>query len=216
MKQQLSIEEIQQYFPDFTEPGLQQVLANEGRLHYFKEGEVIMDYGGYIRMLPLILNGTIKISRQAEDGSELFLYYLSRGESCTMTFSCCIRNKQSKIRAVTEEDTTVFALPQQRLDEWMMRYKSWKNFVMTAYDQRMNELINTIDQVAFHQLDDRLLDYITKKAAVHNSQSLPITHQQIAGDLNVSREAVSRLLKKLERNGMITLGRNLITLNTAG
>lgn len=216
LNDQLTTTEIKQYFPDFTEPGLQQVLANEGRIHYFKEGEVIMDYGGYVRMLPLILSGTIKISRQAEDGSELFLYYLNRGESCTMTFSCCMRNKQSEIRAVAEEDTTVFGLPQQRLNEWMMRYKSWNNFVMTAYDQRMNELIKTIDQVAFHQLDDRLLDYVTKRAAVHNSQTLPITHQQIADDLNVSREAVSRLLKKLERNGAISLGRNLITLTRSG
>lgn len=213
MKQQLSTAEIKQYFPGFTEPDLIQTLATEGRIHHFKEGEIIMDYGGNIRMLPLILSGTIKISREAEDGSELFLYYLSRGESCTMTFSCCMRNKLSEIRAVTEEDTTVFALPQQRLDEWMMKYKSWKNFVMTAYDQRMNELVKTIDQVAFHQLDDRLLDYVTKRAAVHNSKTLSTTHQQIADDLNVSREAVSRLLKKLEQSGVISLGRNLITLN---
>jgi CRP/FNR family transcriptional regulator len=213
LKNQLSTEDIQQYFPDFTEPGLQQMLANEGRLHHFKEGEVIMDYGGYIRMLPLILSGTIKISRQSDDGSELFLYYLSRGESCTMTFSCCMRNKQSEIRAVAEEDSVVFALPQQRLDEWMMRYKSWKNFVMKAYDERMNELIKTIDQVAFHQLDDRLLDYIMKRTEIHKSRTISTTHQQIADDLHVSREAVSRLLKRLERSGTIELGRNLITLN---
>lgn len=212
MQTKLSTEEVQQYFPSFTEPGLQQVISNLGRLHSFKEGDLIMDFGGYIRMLPLIISGTIKISRQAEDGSELFLYYLSRGESCTMTFSCCMANKKSEIRAVAEEDTVVLGLPQQYLDEWMMRYKSWKNFVMTAYDQRMNELIKTIDQVAFHQLDERLYDYIKRRASIREDKTIHTTHQTIADDLNVSREAVSRLLKSLEKRGVIELGRNKIKL----
>jgi CRP/FNR family transcriptional regulator len=212
MKNQLSTEEIKQYFPAFVEPGLQQVLANEGRLHHFKEGDLIMDYGGYIRMLPLVLKGTIKISRLSDDGSELFLYYLSHGESCTMTFSCCMQDKQSEIRAVAEEDTIVLALPRERLDQWMMSYKSWKNFVMTAYDQRMTELIKTIDQITFHQLDKRLLDYVSKRAAIHQGQTIHTTHQEIAHDLHVSREAVSRLLKSLERQGKLQLGRNQITI----
>jgi len=212
MKNQLSTEEIKQYFPAFVEPGLQQVLANEGRLHHFKEGDLIMDYGGYIRMLPLVLKGTIKISRLSDDGSELFLYYLSHGESCTMTFSCCMQDKQSEIRAIAEEDTIVLALPRQRLDQWMMSYKSWKNFVMTAYDQRMTELIKTIDQITFHQLDKRLLDYVSKRAAIHQDQTIHTTHQEIAHDLHVSREAVSRLLKSLERQGKLQLGRNQITI----
>jgi CRP/FNR family transcriptional regulator len=212
MKSQLSTEEINRFFPAFIEPGLQQVLSNEGRLHYFKEGDVIMDYGGYVRMLPLVLDGTIKISRLSEDGSELFLYYLTRGESCTMTFSCCMHDKQSEIRAVAEEDTTILALPHRRLDQWMMTYKSWKNFVISAYDQRLNELIKTIDQVTFQQLDKRLLDYINKRAAIHQDRTIHTTHQQIADDLNVSREAVSRLLKNLERQGKLQLGRNQVTL----
>lgn len=211
MKSKLDTGEIRQYFPDFVELGLQQVLANEGRIHSFKEGDVIMDFGGYVRMLPLVMSGTIKISRLAEDGSELFLYYLSRGESCTMTFSCCLHDKQSEIRAVAEEDTTIFALPQRRLDDLMMRYKSWKNFIMLAYDQRMNELIKTVDQVAFHQLDQRLIDYIDKRAAIHQNRTIFTTHQDIANDLNVSRETISRLLKALEHNGLVALGRNSIT-----
>lgn len=211
MKTQLTIEEIQRYFPSFKEPNLQKALSNEGRLHHFREGDIIMDYGGYIRILPLVLKGTIKVSRLADDGSELFLYYLSRGESCTMTFSCCIQSKQSEVRAIAEEDTTLFALPYQRLDEWMMRYKSWKNFVMLAYDQRMNELIKTIDQVSFQQLDQRLFEYITKRAAVHKDRTISTTHQQVADDLNASREAISRLLKIFERKGIIELGRNSIT-----
>ena len=171
-----------------------------------------MDYGNYVRMLPLIIKGTIKVSRLSDDGSELFLYYLTRGESCTMTFSCCMADRQSEIRAVAEEDTTILALPQQRLDEWMMRYKSWKNFVMKAYDQRMTELIATIDQVSFNQLDDRLIEYIKKRATIRDDNTINTTHQTIANDLNVSREAVSRLLKSLEKRGLIELSRNRIKL----
>lgn len=216
MKASLSTEEVKQYFPGFVEPGLQQVISNQGRLHHFKEGDVIMDFGSYVRMLPLIISGTIKISRQAEDGSELFLYYLSRGESCTMTFSCCMADKKSEIRAVAEEDTIVLGLPQQYLDIWMMRYKSWKNFVMRAYDQRMNELIKTVDQVAFNQLDERLLDYVKRRASIREDRTIQTTHQAIADDLHVSREAVSRLLKGLEKRGTIELGRNKIKLLPEG
>ncbi|WP_116125863.1 Crp/Fnr family transcriptional regulator [Lewinella sp. IMCC34183] len=216
MEDKLTTEEVQQYFPDFTEPGLLQVIADQGRVRYFREGEVILDYGSYVRMLPLILTGTIKVSRLGEDGAELFLYYLTRGESCTMTFSCCISDKRSQIRAVAEENTTLLALPQQRLDEWMMRYKSWKNFVMQAYDQRMRELIRTIDQVTFNQLDVRLGDYVRRRAKVRGDRTIQTTHQEIADDLHVSREAVSRLLKALEHRGEIELSRNQIRLLATG
>jgi CRP/FNR family transcriptional regulator len=175
-----------------------------------------MDYGNYVRMLPLILNGTIKISRQYEDGTELFLYYLTRGDSCTMTFSCCMMDKQSEIRAIAEEDTMILALPQRVLDEWMMKYKSWKNFVLMAYDQRMNELVTTIDQVTFNQLDSRLLGYLNKKADLTDGTTISTTHQQIADDLHVSREAISRLLKTMEKRGMISLGRNRIEIQQLG
>ncbi|CAH0999061.1 hypothetical protein LEM8419_00356 [Neolewinella maritima] len=208
----LTADAIQQHFPTFTEPGLQQVLADQGRVHRFGEGEVIMDYGNYVRMMPLILSGTIKISRLSEDGSELFLYYLAPGESCAMTFSCCMASKRSEIRAVAEEPTVLLGLPQQKLDEWMMRYTSWKNFVMQTYDRRMHELIRTVDQVAFHQLDQRLYDYVDTRAQLRPDRSIQATHQDIASDLHVSREAVSRLLKMLEQRGVVELGRNHIRL----
>ncbi len=212
MTDQLSIAQVQQFFPDFSEPDLQKAIAQQGRIHRFREGDVIMDYGGYVRMLPLILNGTIKISRLADDGSELFLYYLTRGESCTMTFSCCMNDKLSEIQAIAEEDTTILGLPQQVLDQWMMQFKSWKNFVLTAYDRRMNEMISTIDQIAFQQLDTRLLDYLKRRSQIHQDATLNATHQEIAADLNVSREAISRLLKAMEKRGRIELGRNRIRL----
>jgi CRP/FNR family transcriptional regulator len=212
MNDQLTTEEVAHHFPSFTEPGLQQVIADQGRIHRFGEGEMIMDYGSYVRMLPLVLSGTIKISRLSDDGTELFLYYLSRGESCTMTFSCCMHDKKSEIRAVAEEDTMVLGLPQRYLDVWMMRYVSWKNFVLSAYDERLNELLRTIDQITFHGLDERLLDYLRERAELHPDRSIAATHQEIANDLHVSREAVSRLLKSFERRGVVELGRNRVWL----
>ncbi len=210
MQNGLTPELIREYFPHFSEPGLQEELLANAEVHSFMPGQVIVDYGGYVKMIPLIVSGNIKVSRIGSDGSELFLYYLNRGESCTMTFSCCMASKRSEIRAIAEEATTLVGLPPQVLDAWIMKYKSWKNFVLMAYDSRMLELIETLDHVAFHQLDERLLDYLEKRKAAAGSHLVTATHQEIASDLNVSREAVSRLLKTLEKQGKISLGRNLI------
>ena len=137
---------------------------------------------------------------------------LQPGESCTMSFTCCMMNKRSEIRTEAEEDTVVIAIPIRYMDDWMSRYQSWKNFVMMSYDHRMKELIRTIDEIAFKKMDERLLTYLQKKAQVTGSKTLNATHQEIAYDLNASREAVSRLLKQLEHDGYVKLGRNKITL----
>lgn len=208
--QQLTTADIHAHFPFFTEADLQQTLAEQGVVHHFPAGTVIMDFGGYVRMLPLVLKGSIKISRLGAEGEELFLYYLGPGESCTMTFACCRHEKRSEIRAVAEEDTAILGLPHLKLDEWMMRYPSWKNFVMRSYDARMTELIQTIDQVSFQQLDKRLVSYLRDRARLYPEGVIPTTHQQIAKDLNASREAVSRLLKGLEQRGQLQLERGRV------
>ncbi|TXF91145.1 Crp/Fnr family transcriptional regulator [Neolewinella aurantiaca] len=212
MADQLTISQVHQYFPDFVEPQLQEEIAKAGRLHSFLEGEIIMDYGGYVRMLPLIISGSLKITRRGPDGSELFLYYLSRGESCTMTFTCCMSEKTSEIRAVAEAPTIVLGLPREKLDEWMMKYKSWKNFVLRAYDQRLIEMMNTIDQISFSRLDQRLMQYLHNSSVINDEAVVYATHQHIADDLNVSREAISRLLKSMEKQGFVKLGRNRINI----
>ena len=209
----LSSAEVHQQFPFFTEIELRQTLAEQGTVHRFPTGMVIMDFGGYVRMLPLVLSGSIKISRMGAEGEELFLYYLGPGESCTMTFACCRHEKRSEIRAVAEEDTEILGLPHLKLDEWMMRYPSWKNFVMRSYDARMTELIQTIDQVSFQQLDTRLVSYLSERASLYPERAIPTTHQQIATDLNASREAVSRLLKGLEQRGQLRLERGRVIWN---
>ena len=208
----LTPEIVHRHFPQFTEPGLQAELAELGEVRRLEAGELLIDFGAFVRMVPLVIEGSIKVSREAEDGSELFLYYLTRGDSCTMTFSCCLHNKRSAIRAVAEETTTLIALPRRVFDDWIMRYKSWKNFILQTYDTRLYALIDTIDQVTFYQLNERLEDYLHTRAALYPDRKVPATHLEIANDLHVSREAVSRTLKGLERRGMIELGRGWVAV----
>ncbi len=205
-------EYLRKYYPNIAEPGLQEEIMHVGKIMEFKAGDIIMDFGAYVKLIPLIVEGSIKVTREGDDGSEIFLYYLRPGESCTMSFTCCMMNKRSEIRTQAEEDTLLIAIPIRYMDDWMSRYQSWKNFVMTSYDYRMKELIRTIDEIAFKKMDERLLSYLQKKAQVTGSKTVNATHQEIAYDLNASREAVSRLLKQLEHDGLVKLGRNKIEL----
>lgn len=205
-------EDFRKTFPQIAEAALQQSILDNGRLYTFQEGEVIMDIGQYVKMVPLVLKGLIKVSREDEEGRELFLYYLHPGDSCTMSFTCCMMNKKSEIRTVAEEKTILLGVPIRFMDEWMTKYQSWKNFVMQSYDNRMLELVKTIDSIAFKKMDERLMEYLEAKSDALQSKELQVTHQDIAFDLNASREAISRLLKKMEKEGMLTLGRNKINL----
>ena len=204
---------VRRNFPQIAEKALQEEIATVGKLTEFSAGTVIMDVGQYVKLVPLVIEGAIKVLREDEDGHELFLYYLQGGETCSMSFTCCMMNKKSEIRTIAEENTRMIGIPIRYVDEWMTKYQSWKNFVMQTYDYRMMELVRTIDSIAFHHMDERLLAYLDKKAKATNSKIINATHQEIAYDLNASREAVSRLLKQLENDGQLKLGRNKIELN---
>ena len=207
------LELVRKHFPNIAEKALQEEIATVGKLTEFSAGTVIMDVGQYVKLVPLVIEGAIKVSREDEDGHELFLYYLQGGQTCSMSFTCCMMNKKSEIRTIAEENTKMIGIPIRYVDEWMTKYQSWKNFVMQTYDFRMMELVRTIDSIAFHHMDERLLAYLDKKAKATHSKVINATHQEIAYDLNASREAVSRLLKQLENDGRVKLGRNKIELN---
>lgn len=201
---------LQKHFPRLAEKELQEEIANVGKLMYFKAGEVIMDYGSYIKLVPLVVQGAIKVTREdSSDGRELLLYYLQAGEACSMSFSCCMMHKKSEIRTEAEDDTALIAIPIRYVDDWMTRFPSWKNFVMSTYDQKILDLVKVVDSIAFKNLDERLVDYLRKRVAANNdNRVISATHQEIAAELNVTREAVSRLLKSLEKDGIVKLGRN--------
>ncbi len=177
-----------------------------------KAGETIMDIGQTVRTMPIILSGSIRVSRTDEDGREILLYYVNPNESCAMTFTCCMQQHASEIKAVAEEDVEMLAIPVGSMDEWMAKYASWKSFVMRTVQNRFHELLKTIDQIAFQKLDERLINYLKEKAKTTGSSLLNISHEQIAKELASSREVISRLLKKLETDKRLLLYRNQIKL----
>ncbi|MFT5167344.1 MAG: CRP/FNR family transcriptional regulator [Saprospiraceae bacterium] len=204
---------LNSHFPEIAEITLQEEIAKVGQLMHFNAGEVIMNYGSYIKLVPLVVKGSIKVVREdADEGRELLLYYLNSGQTCSMSFSCCMMNKQSDIRTTAEDDTTIIAIPVKYADRWMSDFKSWRNFVMRSYDSRLQEMIKTIGNIAFKKMDERLITYLTEKSKAQNSTIINTTHQEIAHELNASREAISRLLKQLEKNDTVKLGRNKIEL----
>lgn len=197
------------------EPELQDEINKVGKIISVKAEDVIMDYGQIIRGIPLVLSGSIKIYRMDEDGKELLLYYVNSNESCAMTFTCCMEQKPSEIKAIAEEDVTMISIPVEYMDKWMMKYSTWKNFIMGTIHDRFNELLKTIDLIAFQKLDERLRHYLEQKAKNLGTKLLNLSHEQIATDLATSRVVISRLLKALENEGLLLLYRNQIKLLSA-
>lgn len=170
-----------------------------------------MELGSLIRHVPMMMSGTVKVMRQDAEGNELLLYYLDAGDTCAMSLTCCMADGHSEIRAVVFEDATMIMVPSRYMDDWMS-FRDWRSFVMNTYRKRFEEMLALIDSVAFLRMDERIAKYLGDRRAITNSDELHLAHQDIATDLNTSREVVSRLLKQMERHGMIELRRNSIKL----
>ena len=194
------------------EPALLKEIQQFGIIQHFNEGDLIMDYGKYIRMMPIILKGTVKVLRMDEEGNEILLYYLSSSESCSMAYSCCIEAKKSEVKAIAEDDVELIAIPHLKLDEWLCKYPGWKNYIMRSFNERFIELLKSIESIAFHKLDDRLVAYLKEKKRLSGSSVIKASHHLIADELATSRVVISRLLKQLENSKKIILYRNEIKL----
>ena len=203
---------LTEYFGEIFEEGLMNEIADCGIIKKVKQDEALMNIGQRISHMPLLIDGVIKVSRMDESGEEMFLYFLSSGQTCAMTLNCCMGSADSEIIALADVDSTLILVPVEKLEEWMIKYKSWRVFVMNSYNFRMNEILNAVDHLAFKKLDERLWKYLFDKAKATSSNSINSTHQQIALDLNSSREVISRLLKQLENTGRIELMRNQIKI----
>ncbi|HET9825634.1 MAG TPA: Crp/Fnr family transcriptional regulator [Chitinophagaceae bacterium] len=204
--------DIRDRFKLTFEPALLEELEEKSQFVSIKEGQTIVDLGQTIRIIPIILTGSVKILRKDETGKEILLYYVNPNESCAMTFTCCMEQFPSEIKAVAEEDVDFLAIPISLMDQWMMKYPTWKSFVMKTIRNRFNELLKTIDQVAFQKLDERLVNYLKEKSRTTGSSVLNLSHEQIANDLASSREVISRLLKKLENDKKVLLYRSQVKL----
>ena len=176
----------------------------------FIEDSKIIEVGDYIRSMPLLISGAIKILREDEHGEELVLYYLEKGDTCAMTLSCCMGQTKSKIRAVAETNVELIMLPKEKMLEWLGKYKTWQTYILQSYHSRMDDLLEAVDTIAFLKMDERLFKYLKDKAMVVHNDVLHVTHKEIAEDLHTSRVVISRLLKKLENEGKIKLFRNSI------
>jgi CRP/FNR family transcriptional regulator len=196
----------------YTNPIFESKLIDEinevGTEMSFAEGDTIIEYGKFIHMIPLIQRGVIKVLRRDEEGRELLLYYLSANSTCSMAYSCCMESRQSEIRAIAEEDVTLLAIPHAKLDEWLCKYPSWKSFIMHSFNERLLEMLKTIENIAFKKLDERLIDYLKEKQRINHSAVIKASHNTIAEEMGTSRVVISRLLKHLENDKKIILYRN--------
>jgi CRP/FNR family transcriptional regulator len=206
------IKELQENYGHLFEEELINEIIQTGTYREIHEGHKLMEIGDYVKSMPLLISGVIKVLREDGDGDELLLYFLEHGDTCAMTLSCCMGQTKSEIRAIAETNTKLIMVPVQKMEEWLAKYSSWRNFVLQSYHNRLNEMLETVDSIAFLKMDDRLLKYIKDKARVNNDSTISTTHQHIAYELHTSRVVVSRLLKKLEKLVKIELQRNQIKL----
>jgi CRP/FNR family transcriptional regulator, anaerobic regulatory protein len=203
---------LKEIYGSFFEEKLIEEIAQVATLRNFNEGDVLIDFGDYIKKMPLLLNGAIKILREDFDEGELLLYFIEKGDTCAMTLACCMGETKSEIRAVAETNGQLVMIPVGKMEDWLGKYKSWRNYVFNSYNNRLKEMLTAIDNLAFMNMDERLLNYLSDKSIINKTKNIETTHQEIAYDLHTSRVVVSRLLKALEKKGKIHLHRASIEI----
>jgi CRP/FNR family transcriptional regulator, anaerobic regulatory protein len=191
---------------------LREDLANHAILKTFDSGDLIMSENAFIKSIPIVLDGSIKVMRTDPDGRELLLYYIRPGESCIMSFLGALHQETSKVKAVAEEATTLLLIPPDKSAEWISKYPEWADFMFKLYHRRFEELLQVVNSMAFEKLDQRLEKLLLQKAELYNTKTIQSTHQQLADELGTTREVISRLLKQMENEGLVVLGRNKIQL----
>ena len=202
-----------QTFTEFkTSPELTQKLYDNSIIKNYKAADVILEEESSIRSIPIIAKGSIRVMRTEEDGREIFLYYIKAGESCIMSFLGGMHNEASKVRAEVEEDAEILFLPIDKVMLFIKEYPEWLDYIFRLYHKRFEELLDVVNAMAFKKVDERLLHLLQKKVELKGSKTISITHEQLANELATARVVVSRLLKQLENNGMVQLGRNKIII----
>jgi|ERR1017187_100731 CRP/FNR family transcriptional regulator len=193
-------------------PKVREKLLAYGFVKTFAEGDVILNENAYIKAIPIVTSGSIRVMRMDEDGREILLYYIKAGESCIMSFLGGMHEDTSKVKAVAEEETEILFIPIDKVNLLIKEFPEWLDYIFRLYHKRFEELLEVVNAIAFKKLDERLLDFIKKKCENNHTPTILITHEQIANELGTARVVVSRLLKQMEDEGLIKLGRNKITL----
>lgn len=203
-------EKLNDYYSNIFEEELLDEIVKVGYYDKVKSGKLMIDVGEDMTHIPLLLNGVVKIIRHEKEGEELVLYFLERGDTCAISFVNCINRKKSIFKGVVEQDMEAIFLPVEHIDDWLMKYKSWRHFIIDSYHYRLIEMVESIDSLAFMKMNKRLFKYLTDKVKITKNVTLEITHQEIANDLNSSRVVITRLLKQLHDKGKIYSTRNKI------
>jgi len=191
---------------------LNKEVYDTGQIKSFPAGSVILNLNAYIKSIPIVLSGSIRVIKTDENGLEILLYYIKPGESCIMSFLAGIHNDTSKIKAIVEEDAEILLIPVDKAGKWIKEFPEWTDFIFNLYQKRFEELLQVVNAIAFQKLDARLLQLLKQKSELFQAKDISVTHQQLADELGTSREAVSRVLKQMENSGLIFLSRNKITL----
>lgn len=194
------------------ESELKDEMIKNSEILQFKEGDQLMRTGQYFKSTMLLVEGLVKVYREDDEGHEFFMYYLEPGNACALSMVCAIKQETSQIMAKAVKDTEVIAIPLKYMDQWMAKYKTWYHFVLETYRTRFEEILLTLDHIAFRAMDERLEFYLKRHQDTLKSNTIEINHQQIADELNSSREVISRLLKKMEQLGKLKLNRNSIEI----
>lgn len=198
--------QLHKLFPDLEE-GLYEEIIKYGEIKEVSAGTTLLGIGQTIRSTMLVLEGVIKLYQEDGEGNEFFIYHIQPGQACAVSMVCSYRQEQSQVMAKALTDTTLLTIPLMYMDKWLSQYKSWHYFVIRTYRSRYEELLNTINEIAFKNMDERLEFYL-KRQVKQLGRQVKLTHQEIASDLNSSREVISRLMKKMEKNGWIIIHRN--------
>ncbi len=178
----------------------------------FKEAEIILNEHSYIRSIPIVKKGSLRVMRTDEDGKEILLYYIKPGETCIMSFLGGIHDDTSKIKAVAEEETEILLVPVEKVSLLIKEYPEWLDYIFKLYHKRFEELLEVVNAIAFKKVDERILQLLKEKKKLTGSSEINITHHQLADELGTARVVVSRLLKQMETDGMVKLSRNKILL----
>lgn len=194
------------------EPELIQEIERDGILKKVKAGDHVIDTSLNEKIIPFVLLGLLKVYKHRSDGSKVLLYYLEKGETCSMSISCCLEKRSENIQVVAEEDSQIWMIPNHHLDKWITTYPSFRRFVFSSYQHRFDELMDTIDSLVFTNMEERLFKYLLDTKQATGSYEIHKTHQQIADELSTSRVVISRLLKKLEIDDKISQHRNRIEI----
>jgi len=203
---------LRDIFPAFDQRDLVEWILQQSLFREFEANVPLMHVGSNIQQVPLVLSGSVKVSRQDAEGREIFLYYILPGETCALTLNACYKNEHSRVNAVTQEQCALLLLPATAVYEAARRFPAWQRFAFDSFGQRFDELLQALESVVFRQLDERLRHYLLEKAAALNTRQLHISQQQIADDLNSSREVISRLIRQFEQQGFLRHARGVIDI----